>query len=440
MSCICFRNKTILGNIDAVLLEQHPLYQGSRALARYATGPIILCGLVGNILSCAVALRSHNRHRPFGIYMMVLAIVDTATLCLGQMQGWIMYHFIPERMSPFQCGELLFMAVCTGNIGSYVIVMISHERYNCVCKTSTYNRERTVKKAYRILTLISIFCILKNLHYFFTTKCSFCPESKVLFCGVFLFSNEMANTGLALVELLINSIIPFALIITFNILIIRGLHRYKRLVTKRMSTSSQCQAMSAGIRSDADNRTGVTLMLVVVSFVFVGLSAPIFVFRFLYSFVRSSLSIDGLALYVLFDIVFGLLYAINSSINFYLYCLTGKAFRRDLVMMFNGLRNNLMKSRRDSNNAASQEHILQLHFTAYKRYWVTESVIKTPFIFKYFSWKQEQSMYLFTNIFCRHLHCDFYLDSYCLPYCKRHFHAHFREWQCLLFEFQECLL
>ena len=170
-----------------------------------------------------------------------------------------------------------------------------------------------------------------------------------------------------------NSLLPFVVLMTMNSLIIRAaLSRKKELLSFKQPNPSRSTAnstdisevnveiptteeynesylstgevrkkeetsgsMSVGEQQNrnstlTDQERQLIVMLLCVSFVFLLLTLPIYIRQMVYQFIDETASPHAYARYVFIYYLTQGLYFTNSSVNFYLYCLTGSKFRADL--------------------------------------------------------------------------------------------------------------
>ena len=287
-----------------------------------------------------VAMRANNRSLPFGVYMAALACADTFMLAFGQMYGWIMFHFLTTSMNNTKCQLLLFMHSIGGNVGAWIIVAITFERYLLVCRATDHVRFRTVRTTYIVVTVIIGVCVGKNIHYFYTSEFLRDPGYDFMICAIGFVRADPAIIALEVFELCFSSLIPFIFILILNGFIIYRLEQKAKTRKERFGRNSTCGSTASALPSKAprDAERGLTVMLVAVSLTFACLTSPLFVFRFYFAFKPNVCSEpDSMARYVLVDNILVLLYASNFAINFLLYCLTGTLFREDLTNIFKNL-------------------------------------------------------------------------------------------------------
>ena len=182
--------------------------------------------------------------------------------------------------------------------------------------------------------------------------CSFNPESQVLFCGIYIVDDTLEDL-LLMFEMTINSFLPSLLIIYLNTKTISTLTRLKKKLTKH-SRSAALKKLTKLERQksqyssrDITNKIGINHMLIIVSFTFVVLTLPIYINRLIFAFLPKPLELFKVALYYGLDCYFGILYILNSSINFYLYVLSGQAFRKDVKHILCDVKHMLCCSKKD---------------------------------------------------------------------------------------------
>ena len=107
-------------------------------------------------------------------------------------------------------------------------------------------------------------------------------------------------------------------------------------------TNKMAASRSESARSTVSSKSGskmqnverqLTIMLVSVSFAFLVLTLPQFVRYVIYSIVDHNTSNKREAVYYLMYHLSNKLYITNSSVNFYVYCISGSKFRKDLTDM-----------------------------------------------------------------------------------------------------------
>ena len=127
---------------------------------------------------------------------------------------------------------------------------------------------------------------------------------------------------------------PFLLLLTMNSIIVHILRKRSESVIKMSANQSQGQDQGQVSKMKSSNRQMFT-MLLLVAFAFLMLALPITIIGY---YVRLSKDLtttpEGLALSYLLNSIGEKLYYTNFGINFYLYVMSGRKFRSDLVKLF----------------------------------------------------------------------------------------------------------
>lgn len=143
----------------------------------------------------------------------------------------------------------------------------------------------------------------------------------------------------------LNCFIPLIIFIICNSCIaVKVLLRWRNMqkIVHSKATKHANRESAATNRNDNDSR--LTIMLFTVTLVFLLTTAPmrvlIILFKWLY---EQNLTRKQYALiYLLFRVSEILMY-INNSVNFFLYCVTGSKFRKELQKMLRNLRDRIFK-------------------------------------------------------------------------------------------------
>ena len=128
-------------------------------------------------------------------------------------------------------------------------------------------------------------------------------------------------------SLCINSVLPFTILLVINCIIITELKRHSNLMANQSDSKG-----GQGVRNETSKRNKqVTVMLLFVTFVMLALSIPLYCRYVTFKIIDPMTSPRIYALFSLAYHVTNKLSWTNSSINFYIYCLSGSKFRNDAL-------------------------------------------------------------------------------------------------------------
>ena len=131
---------------------------------------------------------------------------------------------------------------------------------------------------------------------------------------------------LTYISLLLNPVIPVVMLFVMNIIVIRAVGKSQRI---RILNENQM-----GWDQNKSSEIQLTIMLLLVSTVFVVLLLPFEIWAIYYSIFSKSKTPEQYAKFVfMFDVTYEL-YNVNYGINFYIYFASGTKFRRDLLTLF----------------------------------------------------------------------------------------------------------
>ncbi|CAH1797089.1 unnamed protein product [Owenia fusiformis] len=304
-------------------------------LINYLLPVIIVFGLIGNVLSLVIMLRRRMRTSSVCHYLAILAVTDSIVLVVSALKTWIRTWsgFELLHVSNFACKFLKFLFFYSAHFSAWLVVAMTTERVIAIWfpfKATTV----CSKKRARIVTLCLAFLLLAvNCHVLITTKLvpdsnrpgkSVCTSEKddYFICDIF-----------PKINLAVYSLIPFVLLLLFNCSIVVALMCHRRFI------ESQHQSMkghTGSIHSAtySANSQKLTLMLLTVSFVWIITTIPYTVYTLFPNHTVSDAREQ--AVNFLIRVICYLTMYVNHGINFYIYILTGKRFRRELTRIFCG--------------------------------------------------------------------------------------------------------
>ncbi|XP_033759176.1 FMRFamide receptor-like [Pecten maximus] len=285
---------------------------------------VVAFGYVGNILT-AVVLKKKTMKPITSIYLQALVLSDIAfitcafvalsvpillAVCLNpdiglnvfNTRGYIVINFF--LMTSQLCNE-------------YILVLVSIDRYVCVCHSQMHARIFSRFKVRVSIFGVLFFSALYNIPRILAVKIEESPcynsSSTVTCYSVYLteFGESFFYQKVYAVWIYagINFVIPIMVLLNLNIFIVRKLMR-KRLKRKRL-----------GLRRNSA-KDHVTLVLILIMTIFTLIQTLGFINQVYYMYTFE----DSHTRTYLVDIV-NVLYVINSSINFIIYIVIGEKFR-----------------------------------------------------------------------------------------------------------------
>ena len=319
----------------------------------YLTGCLCVVGFIGNFLSFVVLQKDKQTTTTF--LLQALAVLDTLYLftCLWlqvyegvyYFSGWFIrdsgfYPYMEVYMYPF--------ARMTQMATEWVIVLVTVERYVAVCRPGDARRVCCLSRMKVALFVVITTSVLYNVPTFFevTTerwydKCT--KVWRVLKQHTTLYYNPIYHLlHRCIMRMLLRWLVPLTILILLNYRLIMRL----RIAWKRRAQIKKATGKSRRL-CDGNN---ITLMLVIVVIVFILCQTPhltLIVVETLQAYVPSFRVYyrSNTRNWLFYLFLCNFLLTVNSSVNFLIYCLLGKRFRKILGKLFCAFYNNQKGSR-----------------------------------------------------------------------------------------------
>ena len=232
-----------------------------------------------------------------------------------------------EQFPPDQhwfCAIATFVLWIASLSSTLFILSMTFDRVYSIIKPHKAASFNTVKSICTVLC-ISIYSALFNIPYMFVVSNSG-PE-----CVAVL--NKIEQKLFYWISYLIQFIFPFISMLCMNSVIIHTLRNRSLLKSPKPESHdySEGQGQNEGQSSKYRNREKqIFVILLLVAFSFFVLISPFYAFVLHMEFVDFTKSPAAFAEFFLFYQVMHKMYYTNNAINFFLYVISGRKFRRDL--------------------------------------------------------------------------------------------------------------
>ena len=313
-------NSTLnMDQLDSFLqdAETQVTYKVAKLIDKYWFLVLIPLGLVGNTLSFLIMVRPTNRKMTTCIYMAAISINDNLMLLMA-LHAWFVTAMNTHKWFELECKISVYVARFCLQTATFQILAMTIDKYIAIKwphKSATYS---TPKRAKITILVICIVIVIFNVPHFFITaliegEC-FGYSVKNIFTKVYSWVNFV-----------LNGIIPFALLISMNYVIVKTVRKSRKMFRCNVGTTET--GTREKTMKSAENQLTTMLLLVTTLFFILVLTTYI---RYIYkSFVISDTPSKFANTLLISEISYKL-YVTNSGINFFLYCISGKKFRNDL--------------------------------------------------------------------------------------------------------------
>ena len=329
----------------------------------YASPVVFFVGIIGNSLSLIVFRRMGFGRSSTNVYLSWVSTADNGFLLLGLLPQWLKqagFVALPE-LSPITCKLAYFCAFTSGDTAIWLLVAFTIDRAVAV-RFPLRNFRPTHTRGVFVLCVSLLACACaKNMHIFWTRDAVFdsVTGELILKCGKIPRYHHFEAFVRPWIAFCLVSMLPLIIVIVSNAVIIRALIGYN---DRRRTIAMMSNAES--------NFRQTTLMCLAVSVAFFVCVTPNFALLVGRPYWKAAVT-DRSALNVT-DAVDNILLYVNHSVNFFLYCLTGKVFREELYDLlslktqdmsrvhFNRRRRNGISSIIDNGNAENAKQIAPL--------------------------------------------------------------------------------
>ncbi|XP_013387346.1 growth hormone secretagogue receptor type 1 [Lingula anatina] len=307
--------------------EEYIEYFVGKAIFEFVPPFLLVLGTLGNML-CFWVLRSrYMRGITVAFFLSVLAWSDTAVLWLGLSRHMVRtYTGYDIRMAHASvCKLQRFLLYTALDYSPWVLVAVTIERFISICYPYKAHSLCSKRRAKIAVAIIAVAVVLKNAHVFGTVDFVTEPGTNKTVCGYPSGDIKYFWTlVLPWVVLCIYAIGPFTTMLVLNGLLICELWRSKRYHQTMAPTKNKTDTSPQA--KHIDTSVSMTIMLLVVTFMFVLLASPSFINLIIEPYWKRTDGHEKAVHHLVQSLVLMLTYT-NHSINFILYALSGKRFR-----------------------------------------------------------------------------------------------------------------
>lgn len=335
--CIHAEN-AMTADLEETLAERYPEYMYPNSFLKKYVPPVLLSlGTFGNLLSFIIMARSMLRVSTYS-YLAVLAVMDILVLYVGLLRMWIGHFSIDVQLtSNLLCKLINFLGYVSSDTSVWLIIAVTIERFIAVkCPLRAPRMCNAFRARFVIIGVIILICSI-NAHIMWTVELHYSTinGSSLVKCEASEKHKVLVKDIWPWVDAAIYSFVPFVIITILNSLIVRQVLQARKRRSQMQHvelTAMYCSFASKHQRKKSnENNKKLTFMLLAVSFTFLLTTLPMNV-QLIVSAFYGSLADNpkGYAQMTLARTVVELLMYVNHSINFFLYCATGKKFRRQV--------------------------------------------------------------------------------------------------------------
>ena len=253
--------------------------------------------------------------------MAAISIIDNLMMFLLSYHAFVVVMFKNNEYHSVECKIVEFLALSTLQNSTFQVVAMTVDKYITIKwphRAATYS---TSKRAIIIAVGLTICALCYNSPHLLLSRVT---DGQCISYS----ADNLITRMYSWFSFVVNAAIPFTMIIHMNYVIVNTVRNSRHTFTEN-DTTTAAQGMQGRQKTMKSAESQLTVMLLLVTTLFLILLCPTYI-RFIYmSFVKMNTPLQYANSMLFFQISFKL-YATNHGINFLLYCVSGKKFRNDL--------------------------------------------------------------------------------------------------------------
>ena len=298
---------------------------------------ILALGTVGNLLIIVVMCRMPpSTSTPYLPHQFItLAVSDLTTLYTGFLPDWlIVFDIRVDHLNAAVCKLRRMIMFTSGMISAWLLMAMALQRTVAVVVPHRASYLLSGRTGLVAIITVVVMSFLMHVHLLLSIALHQHPVYNTTICTISLVGNSSSIYWhvYPYMESVLLVILPSVVLVVCNVLLICKVNTSLRFSKMAVSSvmSSQRQGKAASL----------TVTLILTSTAFVLLTTPITVYtlymtRNLHNYI-AFMSPKRMDAAKLSHLITALIFYSNSAVNFYLYCLTGTRFRKELRKAFCG--------------------------------------------------------------------------------------------------------
>lgn len=295
--------------------------------------PILLAvGSLGNLFSFIILFKNLGKASTY-TYLCALALLDLLVLYVGLLRIWI-GQFITDVLdtSNILCKTGTFFGYVCSDTSVWLIVAVTIERFIAVMFPLKAPRLCSRRNAHIAIVGLILTFVAVNSHFLWSVEIHHYSFNRTVIskCHAKAVFGYLVEDVWPWIDAGIYSFVPFLIIIISNIFIIKNIisAKHTRSILRQKSSISTRKGTINSNRTRGESSKKITLMLLSVSFTFLISTLPMNLVLIYTSFADDVEEDDvSFVRRKLLKTIAEMLMYVNHTVNFFLYCMTGKKFR-----------------------------------------------------------------------------------------------------------------
>ncbi len=289
----------------------------------YVSPMIVISGCIGNGLSFLVMSQKRLQATLTSFLLRYLAIVDSVVLLTGLLRQWLRWvaNVDVRSLTSSGCKIHIFTTYWSRQYSAWILAGITCERLISVVFPHSGKRYLTKRNVTVCLVVIGLCLFLLCSHWFVNAELMNFGSTDRPYWYCYIPKNQHFVFYIwPYIDYVFFFVIPFVTIAGGNAAIIRRLYRSK--FSAQGSDERQVKM------------TSMTFILILVAVYFMISTTPGGIYLVIQTIWSDWTDDHAWSLLNLYWAIANILQYSNNAINFFLYCLSGPRFRRELLALF----------------------------------------------------------------------------------------------------------
>ncbi|XP_076467601.1 putative G-protein coupled receptor 139 [Babylonia areolata] len=308
-------------------------YRAALTIWKVWTPSLLLLGGFANIATIFVMRNIKDHNSSQHVFLIALAVSDFSLLFTGALREWVRRGFgVDVRLlHTVVCKVHKWLVYSVNTTSAWLVTSVTVQRTMAVLWPHRMRIVCTVRRTWIVIAALVVTAFAIDFHLVPGSEISSANGCDTDPAGLYRYFYVHIFTW---VDMCVSSLLPFVILFVCDVILSFTLFKATSstatfLADHAVSAASGNSTHHSDIRRKAASRT--TVMILTLSGTFFLLTMPVCVFLIWYqhAFNYSQQDPQASARVELATAVTFMLWYTNSSINFFLYCMTGTKFRKE---------------------------------------------------------------------------------------------------------------
>lgn len=314
------------------VLASHPVFLAAMWVYRVPLVVIFVLGIFGNTMTLVLQPRIfRGSSSAMSVFISSLAVSDSAMLVVMGISMYLFsYDIAIMSLHGALCKMFYWLVYVIAPTSSWILVAMTLQRATSILWPHRVNSAWTAMKAKTTVLVIVMTLMILYSHVLYGRQVQSLLSGQQICVFVSEDYREFSNRVWSWVDIVLASFVPFVLLFTANVVLIKRVRQSMREARQILTVGSTDQ-----LKVRQKKSSSMTLTLVCVPVCFLLLTSPICVFFVVQHTASHAIvsDVNEAADNYFAEAIGTVLWLANSAINFYIYILTGSRYRAALAIL-----------------------------------------------------------------------------------------------------------